>query len=323
VDLIAEPWGIGDGTYQVGEFPSNWAEWNDKFRDTIRAAQNRLGFSNIPPSELARRIAGSSNLFQDDGRKPWHSVNFIVAHDGFTLRDLYSFNSKQNNQPWPFGPSDGGSDNNISWDQEGDPVFQRQAARTGFAILFLSAGVPLITGGDEMYRTQFGNNNVYNLDSPKNYLDYSDATRFPHFIGFTRKLMAFRQAHPCLRPDDFFKGQDSNGNGLRDIIWLRSNGREADAAYLDNPDNHFLGYRIDGTQFGDALSSIYVGYNGWSDEVAVTLPANLPGKRWFRVADTAAWMEDQDNFEAPGEEETLVGSTYRLHNRSLLLLIEK
>jgi glycogen operon protein len=323
VDLIAEPWAIGGGTYQVGEFPHHWVEWNDKYRDTIRMSQNKLGVANVPPAELARRLAGSSDLYQDDGRKPWHSLNFIVAHDGFCLRDLYSFNAKRNDQPWPFGPSDGGSNNNIAWDQGGDAGLQRQAARNGLALLMLSAGVPMITGGDEMYRTQFGNNNVYNLDSEKNYLDWSDATRFPRFLNYAKKLIAFRHAHPALRPAEFFLGRDSNNNGRKDITWLRDNGAEADGGYMDNADNHFIAYRLDGTELGDSASSLYVAYNGWSGHVTATLPANAAGKRWFRVADTDRWMEDQDNFEAPGNEEQLDASTYELNPRSILLLMEK
>ncbi len=323
VDLIAEPWAIGNGTYQVGQFPHHWAEWNDKFRDSFRMDQNKLGFADVPPAELARRLAGSSDLFQDDGRKPWHSVNFMVAHDGFCLRDLYSFNSKNNDQTWPFGPSDGGSDNNIAWDQGGDVALQRQAARNGLAFLMLSAGVPMITGGDEMYRTQFGNNNVYNVDSEKIYLDWDSASRFPHFVNYSKKLIAFRRAHPALRPAEFFQGRDTNHNGQKDITWLRSSGAEADNGYLDNAQNHFLAYRLDGTELGDSAASLYVAYNGWSGDVTATLPANTDGLRWFRVADTDQWMEDQDNFEAPGEEEPLEQSSYILNSRSVLILIEK
>ncbi len=320
VDLIAEPWG---GAYSLGGFPSGWAEWNDAYRDAFRRSQNKLGIEPVTPAELARRFAGSSDKFQPNGRRPWHSVNFLVAHDGFTLRDLYSYNQKRNDQPWPFGPSDGGSDDNKSWDQGGDPALQRQAARNGLAFLMLSAGVPMITGGDEMYRTQYGNNNAYNLDSVKNYLDYGDAVTFGHFFAYAKKLIAFRRAHPALRPADFFRGADGNGNGLKDITWLRDDGREADAAYLDNPDNHFLAYRIDGSEFGDGVQSIYVAYNGWKDDVSAKLPANLGGNHWHRVGDTAAWMEDQDNFKGPGQEERLDGDTYTLHGRSVLLLIEK
>lgn len=320
-DLIAEPWSLGD--YEMGQFPSGWAEWNDKFRDTFRISQNKLGIVNLPPGELAMRFAGSADKFQNNGRKPWHSVNFFVAHDGFTLRDLYSFNSKQNAQPFPFGPSDGGTDDNKSWDQGGDEKLQRQAARTGLAILMMSAGVPMITGGDEMYRTQFGNNNAYNVDTDKNYLDYSNAQTFAHFFNYSQKLIAFRNAHPSLRPADFLKGTDSNGNGLKDITWLRDNGEEADADYLSNQDNHFLAYRIDGTEFGDDVQSIYVAYNGWRDQVKVVLPDNLSGKRWFRVCDTAGWMESEDNFKSPGREDNLPQREYWMAGRSVLILIEK
>ena len=322
-DLIAEPWALEFGTYQLGEFPSGWAEWNDKYRDTLRTAQNRLGLAHIPPAELARRFAGSSDKFQDDGRKPWHSVNFIVAHDGFTLRDLYSYNDRRNLQPWPFGPSDGGSSNNLSWDQGGDPAAQRQAARTGLALLLLSAGVPMITGGDEMYRTQFGNNNAYNLDSEKNHLDYANATENARFFNFSRKLFAFRQAHPVLRPADFFRGSDGNANTLKDVTWLTDRGVEPDGAYFEDPDKHFLAYRLDGTEAGDQAASVYIAYNGWKEPLTATLPPNLPGKRWFRVCDTAAWMESRDNFNAPADVEPMPGNTYGMHGRTVLVLIEK
>jgi isoamylase len=117
---------------------------------------------------------------------------------------------------------------------------------------------------------------------------------------------------------------DSNGNGLKDITWLQNTGQEADSGYMTNPNNHFLAYRIDGTEApGESAASIYVAYNGWSDRVTATLPANLPGKRWYRVADTAAWMEGRDNFNTPGQEELLTGANYALAARTVLLLIEK
>ena len=323
VDLIAEPWAIGPGTYQLGNFPSGWAEWNGKYRDTLRQAQDKLGVVTMTPSMLATRFAGSSDLFGDDGRKPWHSINFMVAHDGFTLRDVYSYDAKNNGQAWPFGPSDGGEDNNNSWDQGGDATLQRQQARDGLALLMLSAGVPMITGGDEMYRTQYGNNNTYNLDSDKNWLDYSNATTFPHFFTYSKRLMAFRAAHPALRPADFFRGADHNGNGLKDLTWLTDRGTEADATYMDNDNNHFLAYRIDGSEYGDSLQSIYVAYNSWSETVTTTLPPTLPGKQWYRISDTAAWLEDHDNFNAPGNEEPLGDAAYTLAPRSVVLLGER
>jgi isoamylase len=321
-DLIAEPWAIGGGTYRVGDFPAGWAEWNGQYRDTVRKDQNQLGVAPVTPGELAARLAGSSDLYGDDGRKPYHSINFLVAHDGFTLRDLYAYNGKNNLQPWPFGPSDGGEDNNVSWNQGGNPALQRQAARTGLALLMLSAGVPMITGGDEMYRTQFGNNNVYNLDSDKNWLAWGDAQANATFLAFSRRLMNFRNAHPALRPANFFNGS-VGPSGLKDIAWLTDGGAEANGAYMNNPNNHFLAFRLDGARAGDSAASVYVAYNGWSGQVTATLPAPRPGKAWYRVSDTAAWMESQGNFTEPGQEQQLGGGTYGLAGRSVLLLIER
>jgi len=322
VELIAEPWAIGPGTYRVGDFPAGWSEWNGIFRDTLRADQNQLGVTDVTPGQLATRFAGSSDLYQDDGRRPASSIDFMVAHDGFTLRDLYSFDAKQNDQPWPFGPSDGGENNNVSWDQGGDAALQRQAARNGLAFVMLSAGVPMLTGGDEMYRTQFGNNNAYNVDSDRNWLDWADAGSNASFLAFARRLMIFRGAHPALRRTAFFTGDPGPG-GLKDITWLTDAGAEASGAYMGDPSKHFLAFRIDGGPAGDDAASIYVGYNGWSGVVTATLPAPRAGKSWFRVGDTAAWMESQGNFVDPGQEQQLGGATYDLAGRSLLLLIER
>jgi glycogen operon protein len=190
----------------------------------------------------------------------------------------------------------------------------------------LSAGVPMMTGGDEMYRTQFGNNNTYNLDSPSNWLNYENAGQQPHFLNYSRRLLAFRGAHPGLRPAEFFKGTDNNGNGLKDLTWLNSDGKDIVAGqpgYFGDASQHFLGYRIDGSEFGDSAQSICVLYNGWKDPVTATLPPNLAGKKWYRVADTAGWMENTDNFNAAGSEELLTGASYSLASRSVLLLIEK
>src|SRR5687767_15327243 len=146
--------------------------------------------------ELARRLLGSTDLFE--GRSG-ASINYVVSHDGFTLRDLYSYAAKVNDRPWPYGPSSGGDDYNLSWDHGGDQAAQRQAARTGLALLMISSGAAMITGGDEMYRTQFGNNNPYNLDSPAIWLDWSEADRHPAFVAFARFLMMLRRTHRDLR----------------------------------------------------------------------------------------------------------------------------
>ena len=323
VDLIAEPWAIGNGTYLVGEFPHGWAEWNGSYRDIFRRSQNRHGIDYITPSILARRLAGSDDLYKDDGRKPWHSVNFIVAHDGFTLRDLYSYNQKNNIREAPCGTSDGGSDNNISWDHFQNPDMQKESARNGLAFLMCSAGVPMVTAGDEMYRTLCGHNNPYNLDIPVNYLHWDTIEENMHFYNYARKILNFRKEHPALRPSNFFTGVDNNENGLKDITWYMHNGYEADAKYMDNPNNHFIAYRIDGTEFNDTASSIYMAYNSSFNSIDLSLPWNLPGKRWYRVCDTASWMERDDNFRDQGLEDLISNNQYHMHDRSFLIFIER
>ncbi|MEH6413426.1 isoamylase [Pseudomonas sp. CGJS7] len=325
VDLIAEPWAIGGNSYQVGGFPAGWAEWNGLYRDALRKKQNKLGVETVTPGTLASRFAGSSDLYGDDGRKPWHSINFMVAHDGFSLNDLYAYNSKQNNQPWPYGPSDGGEDHNISWDQGGVVLEQRKAARTGLAFMMLSAGVPMITGGDEVLRTQFGNNNTYNLDSAANWLYWTRSAVEADHETYTKRLIAFRKAHPALRPAGFYSGSDGNGNVMEQLRWFKPDGAQADAAYFNSGDNHSLAWRIDGSEFGDSASAIYVAYNGWSGPVNFTLPWPGNGKQWYRVTDTATWNEGPNAVALPGGE-TLIGGEntgYGLQARSLLLLIAK
>ncbi|HEY0662039.1 MAG TPA: isoamylase [Lysobacter sp.] len=325
LDLIAEPWAIGGNSYQVGGFPTGWAEWNGIYRDSLRRKQNQMGVAAVPPAELANRFAGSSDLYGDDGRKPWHSVNFIVAHDGFTLNDLYAYNTKQNNQPWPYGPSDGGEDNNISWNQGGIVADQRKAARTGLAFMMLSAGVPMITGGDEALRTQFGNNNTYNLDSSANWLYWTRDTIEANHETYTRRLIAFRKAHPALRPANFYSGVDNNGNVMEQLRWFKPDGAQADTAYFTNANNHAIAWRIDGSEFGDSASAIYVAYNGWSGNVNFTLPWPGTGKQWYRVTDTATWNEGPNTVVVPGSEALIGGeyTVYGVQGRSLLLLIAK
>ena len=315
VDWIAEPWALGDGTYQVGNFPAGWSEWNGIYRDSLRRDQNKLGVSPITPGELATRFAGSSDLYGDDGRRPSGSVNFMDVHDGFTLKDLYSCNAKNNGQPWPYGPSDGGSDGNDSWDQGGDPVAQRRAARNGMAFLMLSAGVPMIAGGDEHLRSVNCNNNPYNLDSQANWLSYSWSADQTTFATYTQRLIAVRAAHPALRPANFYTAAQ--------LQWFTPAGTAPDNAYWSNPDNHALAWRLDGTALGDPSPALYVAYNGWSGDVTFTLPPPPAGRTWHRVTDTSSWAEGPEQVRAPGAEDALGGSTYVLGGRAVLLLIAK
>jgi isoamylase len=327
VDLIAEPWAIGGNTYQVGNFPSGWIEWNGSYRDTLRKDQNALGTEAVTPGQLATRFSGSSDLYGDDGRKPWHSVNFLVAHDGFTLKDLYSCNQKNNNQPWPYGPSDGGDDHNVSWDQGGDAAQQRRAARNGLALIALSAGVPMFTGGDEFLRTQYCNNNAYNLDSNKNWLTYpaTGDTVAQNFRTFAKRLIAFRKAHPALRPGNFYASNDNNGNIMEQHRWFKPDGQQIDGAYFGNSNMHALAWRIDGTEFGDPAAAIYVAYNGWSGSVDFKLPWPGSNRSWYRVTDTCNWAEGPDQVRLPGSEDYVGGewTNYGLCGRGLLLLIAR
>ncbi|MFC9608357.1 glycogen debranching protein [Streptomyces niveus] len=324
-DWIAEPWALGNGTYQVGNFPPGWSEWNDKYRDTLRRDQNALGVENVVPGDLATRFAGSSDLYQDDGRAPFNSVNFITAHDGFTLADLYRCNTKNNNQPWPYGPSDGGSDHNISWDQGGIAADQRKAARNGLALLMLSAGTPMMNGGDEYLRSLRCNNNPYNLDSSANWLSTERSTDQSTFRAYAQRLIAFRKAHPALRPASFYTASDANGNGMGMLQWFTPAGAAPDNAYWSSANNHALAWRIDGTELSDPSSALYVGYNGWSGDVDFTLPSPGAGKSWYRVTDTSTWAEGTDQVAQPGSESHIggAGTVYRLNGRSTLLLIAK
>ena len=315
LDLFAEPWAIGGNSYQLGGFPQGWSEWNGRYRDQMRQAQNDLGSIQVTIGQEATNFAGSSDLFQGSGRAPWNSTNFIDVHDGMTLKDLYSCNGSNNNQPWPFGPSDGGTSSNYSWDQGGNAYDQRRAARTGMAFEMLSAGTPLMQGGDEYLRSLQCNNNAYNLDSSANWLNYSWNTDQSNFNTFASRLIAFRKAHPALRPVTWYTSSQ--------VVWWQPSGAQADSNYWNNTANHAIAHTINGSSFGDA-NSIYIAYNGWSGNVNFTLPAPPTGSNWYRVADTCNW-NDSNAMAAPGSEAFIGagGTSYGQCGQSLLLLISK
>jgi glycogen operon protein len=241
----------------------------------------------------------------------------MVAHDGFTLKDLYSCNGPNNTQPWPYGPSDGGSTSNDSWDQGGAVADQRRAARTGFAFLMLSAGTPMITGGDEYLRSIDCNDNPYDLDSIGNWLTYDWTTDQTNFSNFAQRMIAFRTAHPALRPENWYTAAE--------LQWFTPAGTTADTAYWTDPGSHAIAWRIDGTDFADSASAIYVAYNGWSGSVDFTLPSPGNGKNWYRVSDTCNWADGPDTAAVPGAESFLggQGTDYGLCGQALLLLIAK
>ncbi len=241
----------------------------------------------------------------------------MVVHDGFTLNDLYSCNGPNNNQPWPYGPSDGGNTTNYSWDQGGAAADQRAAARVGFALMMLSAGTPLMTGGDEYLRSLQCNNNAYNVDSVANWLNYNWTSDQTNFNAFVKGMIAFRKAHAALRPLNFYSSAQ--------LAWWTPAGTTPDATYFNSGSNHAIAYQFNGSALGDSYSSIYVAYNGWSGNVNFTLPSPGNGTNWYRVTDTCGWAEGPSQVRAPGSEEAIGGQgyVYGLCGRGLLLLIAK
>lgn len=315
IDLYAEPWALGGNSYQLGGFPAGWSEWNGSYRDLLRQAQNELNVDSVTTGQLAARFAGSSDLFQ--GRAPWNSTNLIVVHDGFTLKDLYSCNGPNNNQPWPYGPSDGGNSTNYSWDQGGAAADQRAAARVGFAFLMLSAGTPLMTGGDEYLRSLQCNNNPYDVDSVANWLTYTPTGDQSNFSAFVTGMIAFRKAHAALRPLNFYSPSQ--------LAWWTPAGTPADAGYFENGANHAIAYQFNGSALSDSYSSLYVAYNGWQNSVNFTLPSPGNGTNWYRVVDTCGWAEGPNQVRPPGSEDPIGGQgiVYSVCGRGLLLLIAK
>ena len=313
VDLIAEPWALAPGSYQLGEFPAGWAEWNDRYRDLIRQDQNEKGIAAVTPGGLSARVHGSSELYRPEGRPPAASVNFLVAHDGLTLDDLYACDAKNNGQAWPFGPSDGGSTDNKSWDHNGSASAQRQAARTGLALLMVSQGVPMMTGGDERLRSVRCNNNSYNLDSPATWLDWSEPA--PAFTQYTQRLLAFRRAHPAFHAHAWIEPTQ--------LSWRDASGGVASGAYMDDATKPVLAWLLDGAALGDPARSIYVAYNRDPGAVAATLPPAPAGLAWYRVLDTSSGLEAQGNIVAPGDEYRMQQQRYDLAGRSLAVFIAR
>jgi isoamylase len=315
VDLFAEPWSASGGDDQ-GDFPPGWSEWNGAFESTLRQAQNELGNMTISIGQDAQDFTGSSNIFQGNGRYPWNSTNYMDIHDGFTLFDVYYCDNPNNDQAWPYGPSSGGSTTNYSWNQGGAALDQRRAARTGLAFTMLSAGTPIMAGGDEYLRSLNCNNNPYNVDSTANWLNYSWSTDQSNFYNFAQRAIAFRLAHPALRPANWYTTSE--------VEWWEPSGVQATSSYWDNTSNYAIAYTIAATDFGDT-NSIYIAYNGWSGSVTFTLPAPPTGTNWYRVTDTCNWNDGPNTWVTPGNE-TLIGgagATYSQCGQSLLLLISK
>ncbi len=308
VKLIAEPWDVGPGGYQVGNFPPLWSEWNGKYRDTVRdfwrGEDGTLG-------EFASRIAGSSDLYQNDGRRPYASINFVTAHDGFTLADLVSYNEKHNEANGE-GGNDGES-HNRSWncgvegptDDEAVLTLRARQQRNFIATMMLSQGVPMMLHGDELGRTQHGNNNVYCQDNPTSWVDWSQQSKNASLVNFTAGVIALRHAHPVLRRRRFFAGRPiarprrsdpSAFPGLPDIAWFTPSGQEMTEQDWDSGFGKCVVAFLNGDGIteadprGDRVTddSFLLAFNAHYEDIEVTLPGPEYGNRWGVVVDTDA-----------------------------------
>ena len=324
VKLIAEPWDLGEGGYQVGNFPIGWSEWNDKYRDTMRAYWKGDGGLI---GEFAQRLTGSSDLYRRSGRRPHASINFVSAHDGFTLADLVSYNHKHNeaNQE---GNRDG-HDNNLSWNcgvegPTGDPAVRALRARLQrnlLATLLLSQGVPMLLAGDETGRSQRGNNNAYCQDNEVSWIDWRLDEEKRKLLAFTQRIIAIRRAHPLFRRRDFYKGHPVRGLESKDIVWLRPEGGEMSD---DEWNQHFarcLGVYLAGEALTETDErgrpvrdqNFLLLFNAHHEAIPFKLP-DYAGSRWRAQLDTAF----EDGLAVDGIFDA--GAQYDLKGRSLALL---
>jgi glycogen operon protein len=319
VKLIAEPWDVGPGGYQVGNFPVLWTEWNGMYRDTVRDFWR----GETAVADFAKRFTGSADLYELDGRRPFASINFVTAHDGFTLRDLVSYNEKHNeanleqnrdgttdNRSWNHGVEGPTEDSEIS-------ALRARQQRNFLATLFLSQGVPMLLGGDELSRTQGGNNNAWCQDNEISWYDWSAPDWDLH--AFVKRLVELRRAHPVLHRRDFLSGQET-GSGLPDVWWFRADGRKMAQRDWSRGDALTLGVFLNGQEIptpgphGEPLGddSFLILFNAWHEAITFKLPARRFGLRWAVELSTAE-PNGNGTLYAPRQEVSIEG-------RSLLLL---
>ncbi|MGI9111613.1 MAG: glycogen debranching protein GlgX [Gaiellaceae bacterium] len=298
VKLIAEPWDVGEGGYQIGNFPVLWTEWNGMYRDTMRDFWR----GETAVAEFASRFTGSSDLYQHDGRRPFASINFVTAHDGFTLRDLVTYNEKHNEAN--LEENRDGDNHNRSWNHgvEGetdDPAIneQRERQQRNFlATLFLSQGVPMLLGGDEFARTQGGNNNGYCQDNEVSWFDWRLDERAERLLAFTKRLIDFRSRHPVFRRAHFLRGEETLGSGSPDVWWFRPDGRKMTQRNWQAGDTHTLGVFLNGAEIPTVSAhgapvlddTFLILFNAYREAVVFTLPAVSFGRRWEQELSTAA-----------------------------------
>jgi glycogen operon protein len=324
--LIAEPWDVGPGGYQVGNFPVGWAEWNGKYRDTVRrfwrGAGNQAG-------ELAYRLTGSSDLYAMSGRQPHASINFVTAHDGFTLNDLVSYESKHNEANGEENRDGESHNESMNFGVEGptdDPAIlaaREQQKRNFLATLILSQGVPMLLGGDEMGRTQAGNNNAYAQDNPISWFDWSQTDTSRQLLHFTRGLIAFFRAHPVLRRRRFFQGRRIRGSSVKDLTWYGPGGHEMTDEQWGSAETLTIGLRMAGDAIdergprGERIvdDTLLLIFNAATDGVEFRLPNGGRGT-WELVLDTRRPDPPAERHGEPHEG----GSAYVVAPRSVAVL---
>jgi glycogen operon protein len=297
VKLIAEPWDVGEGGYQVGEFPLLWSEWNGKYRDTVRdfwrGEDSRL-------AEFAYRFTGSSDLYQNNGRNPSASINFVTAHDGFTLRDLVSYNDKHNDMNGEDNRD--GENHNRSWNcgEEGDTddpevlTLRRRQQRNFLVTLMLSQGVPMLLGGDEMGRSQQGNNNAYCQDNEISWFDWDLKDENDALLDFTRQLISFRRRHPVFRRRKWFQGRAIHGSTVHDIGWFNPDGGQMTEEQWNDGFAKAIAIFLNGQEIsepgerGERIidESFLMFFNAHYELIEFTIPSGLQHWNWQVIIDT-------------------------------------
>jgi glycogen operon protein len=297
VKLIAEPWDLGEGGYQVGNFPVLWTEWNGRYRDCVRRFWRGDGGT---VAELATRLAGSADLYAHNGRRPYASINFVTSHDGFTLHDLVSYEQKHNEANGEDNRD--GENNNLSWncgvegptDDAAIRALRERQKRNFMAALFLSQGVPMISGGDELSHTQHGNNNAYCQDNETSWTDWTPSEERQAFFEFTCRVSCLMREHVVLRRRKFFQGRPIRGAGVKDVMWLTRDGQEMTEAEWNAGQVQWLGVRLAGDAIdevdenGDPIVGDTLVYllNAAATPIAFTLPAFVKQPRWECLIDT-------------------------------------
>jgi glycogen operon protein len=323
VKLIAEPWDLGSGGYQVGNFPHLWSEWNGRYRDTIRRFW--AGDGGLI-SEVATRLTGSSDLYQHNGRKPYSSINFVTSHDGFTLRDLVTYQQKRNHANMEDNRDGDNHNNNWNCGVEGettDPIIQARRLKQRknlMATLLLSQGVPMIRSGDELGHTQSGNNNPYCQDNEISWLNWNLDEEQSHFLDFCQQMTELWHTQPVLNRRNFFLGRRIPGTGVKDISWLTQDGSEItyDAWHSGLQS---LGMRLNGESIDEVDErgrtitgdSLLVLLNSQPDPVLFRLPRHKPSERWTPVVDTSLRSVDGTAYSQDDQ--------YSLQARSVVVLI--